>query len=71
MSDASPSSTIFRSEALEYHCREQESIGIISARMRWGWPVILISVALLTASVAYAVYTRTEIVHVIKGRLDR
>jgi hypothetical protein len=71
MSGPSPSSNIFRSEAIEYHCREQESIGIIAARMRWGWLVILISVVLLAASVTYAVTMRAEIVDVIKGRLDR
>ena len=71
MSGASPGSTIFRSEAIEYHCREQESIGIVAARMRWSWPVILISVALLAVCVTYAVCMRAEIVHVIQGRLGR
>lgn len=71
MSVAPSSSQIYRSEAIEYHCREQESIGIIAARMRWGWPVILISVLLLGASVTYAICMRAEIVHAIKGQLDR
>jgi len=71
MSSPSQSSTIFRSEAIEYHCREQEGIGIIAARMRWGWVAILISVVLLAASVTYVVSMRAEIVAVIKGRLER
>lgn len=66
-----PSSHIFRSEAIEYRCREQESIGIIAARMRWGWPVILISVALFAASVTCVVFMGAEIAHVIENRWEQ
>lgn len=71
MSADTPVEKIFRSEAIEYHCRESESIGILAARMRWSWPVILISVALLAASVTYAVAMRGEIVRVIQEQLSR
>ncbi|MFC4309112.1 hypothetical protein ACFPN2_08480 [Steroidobacter flavus] len=71
MSGTESNSSIYRSEAIEYRFREQENIGIVAARMRWSWPVILISLALLAACVTYMVCMHEEIGRAIERRMDR
>ncbi|HEY5808272.1 MAG TPA: hypothetical protein VIT67_09915 [Povalibacter sp.] len=61
MTDMAPSkspqskSDLFRQQAIDYHFKEPESSGVISARPRRTWLVSATAVTLVAATVVYVV----------------
>lgn len=62
-------SSLFRSEAFEYHFREQESRGVLNTSIRHPWLISLASMALLGAALTYTVVARVEVVYRVEGTM--
>ena len=61
---------IFRKEAIDYHCRDPESHGVIGTRFRWTRASLLVVVTLLLVTAAY-VWFAQDVVHALFARLLR
>lgn len=71
MSPHVSNSGLFRQEAIDHHSRDPESQGVIDARPRWTWPVIVVSTVLVATTVTYIFVMQPDVVRLLQERLLR